>query len=90
MKYIWLAFMPGLVILQYKTRGNFVLGGEWLLLVLFFLNDILQEMLSDLAKWAERVVLLVGRKVKSNEEARTNAFVRTKHSGNANFGAVGK
>ena len=75
MKYIWIAVLPAVVIWQYKTRGNFVLGGEWLLLVLVFLNDTLREMLCDLAKWAKRVVLFVGRKMKSNEEARTNAFV---------------
>ena len=75
MKYIWLALLPIVILWQYKTRGNFVLGGEWLLLVLFFLNDVLREMLRDLAKWAKRVVLFVGRKMKSNEEAKPNAFV---------------
>ena len=66
MKYIWLALMPGVVIWQYKTRGSFLLGGEWLLLVLFFLNDDLWDMLRDLAKWLKKIAMAVLKETKSN------------------------
>ena len=66
MKYIWLALMPGVVIWQYKTRGSFLLGGEWLLLVLFFLNDDLWDMLRDSAKCLKEMAMAVLRKTKSN------------------------
>lgn len=68
MKYIWLALLPAAVVWQYKTRGSFVLGGEWLLLVLFFLNDDLWDMLRDLAKWVKKLCLLVSKRRWSHEE----------------------
>lgn len=53
MKYVWLTFLPITVVWQYKTRGIFIFGGEWLLIVLFFFNNVLRDMLYDLIKWAK-------------------------------------